>query len=317
MFRTTSFLFIGSLALVPFSALAAPPTPEIFSTTFPEENGWYRLPEMANFSYVLPEDVVRIGFDVSTATPVTPARRLNDLYETVPLDGTEFQNGVNYVNVQFFSDEAETDGSAVGSYKVQIDNEAPTKITAEFRDKAIFVKADDALSGVIMYEVLVDGVSLARIDGGSEGVTVVWQEQQEGKQVEVRAFDNAGNTGFQTFTSETPHAAAPSERTPAAPLELLVAILTLIAVSALLYAIGVRRSSRRREDELTAEVEDTKQHVAKIFTALKGEVKDQLSSLSVRKRLTKREEEVLTNMTSALELSEQLIQEEIDDLDEE
>lgn len=313
MFRTFIFIF---LAVAPMTVLAAPQTPEIFSRTFPDQNLWYKTPEVSYFSYIVPDDVVRIGLDISRNTPADPVRRLNDLYDTVPLDAVEFEDGVNFVNVQFFGDQAETDASLVGSYKVQIDNQPPQNITAEFRNKEIFVKAEDGLSGIAMYEVMVDGVSIARVDGNADGVTVLWSEQEEGKQVEVRAVDMVGNTSTKLFTA-TAEGGMNAGTEVAAPLELLVAILTLIAVSALLYAIGVRRSSRQREDELASEVDDTKKHVAKIFGALKGEVQDQLASLSARKRLTKREEEVLANMTAALTLSEQMIQEEIDDFDEE
>lgn len=137
----TLFVFL------PFAAQAAVPTPMIFSDTFPEESAWYRSTDFANFSYMLPEEVVRIGLDISREAPEAPTRRLNDLYETVSLDGSEFEEGVNFVNVQFFGDEAETDASEVGSYRVRIDNTAPTNITATFGDEEIFLKAEDALSG--------------------------------------------------------------------------------------------------------------------------------------------------------------------------
>lgn len=159
-----------------------------------------------------------------------------------------------------------------------------------------------------------DGVSLARIDGDAAGVKALWQEQAAGKQVEVRVTDAVGNIASTTVVSV---GVTKDECDTATPLQLLVAILTLLALSALLYAVAVRRASRLREDELQKEVEDTRAHVARIFSALKAEVKDQLTSLSARKRLTKREEEVLENMTAALALSEKLIQEEIDDFDEE
>jgi len=311
------FLFVRSFVflflIAPVFAFAQLSAPEITSLTYPNQNQWYQSVEIAEFELFLPEDVVRIGLDISMDTPEAPERRLNDLYELVPLTPDEFENGVNYVNVQFFVDEAESDASEVGSYKVQIDDESPYGITAEFGEEAVYVTAQDNYSGVAMYEVLVEGVSLARIDGDSAGVNVLLKDVAEGASIEVRAFDAAGNTASETFTTEWAQVASTSSQPVS--LEVLVALLTMISVSALLYAIAVRRSSRQREEDLKAEVFETKVQIKKIFIALRDEMADQIQALSARKKLTKREEEVLGSLTNALSVSETLIQKELSDFE--
>jgi len=77
----------------------------------------------------------------------------------------------------------------------------------------------------------------------------------------------------------------------------------------------VRRASRQREEDLKAEVFETKVQIKKIFIALRDEMADQIQALSARKKLTKREEEVLHSLTNALQVSETLIQKEMNDFE--
>ena len=51
----------------------------------------------------------------------------------------------------------------------------------------------------------------------------------------------------------------------------------------------------------------------KIFSALRDEIYDQINTITKRKRLSKNEKEAVEGLTQALEVSETLIEKEIND----
>ncbi len=71
---------------------------------------------------------------------------------------------------------------------------------------------------------------------------------------------------------------------------------------------------REREEKLRRETKEIQDQMEKIFSALRDEIYDQIISISKRKRLSPKEKEAIEGLTQALEVSETLIEKEINDV---
>jgi hypothetical protein len=69
-----------------------------------------------------------------------------------------------------------------------------------------------------------------------------------------------------------------------------------------------------REEKLRRETREIQDQMEKIFSALRDEIYDQIISITKRKRLTEKEKEAIEGLTQALEVSETLIEKEINDV---
>jgi hypothetical protein len=71
---------------------------------------------------------------------------------------------------------------------------------------------------------------------------------------------------------------------------------------------------KMREEKLRRETRDIQDQMEKIFSALRDEIYDQINTITKRKRLSKGEKEAVDGLHQALEVSETLIEKEINDV---
>ena len=71
---------------------------------------------------------------------------------------------------------------------------------------------------------------------------------------------------------------------------------------------------RVKEEKLRREVREIQDQMEKIFSALRDEIYDQVNMITKRKRLSKNEKAAVEGLTQALEVSETLIEKEINDV---
>ena len=90
-------------------------------------------------------------------------------------------------------------------------------------------------------------------------------------------------------------------------------LIVVIALQAV-YFWYERKQLKEREEKLRRETREIQDQMEKIFSALRDEIYDQVLSITKRKRLSAKEKEAVENLTQALEVSETLIEKEINDV---
>jgi hypothetical protein len=75
-----------------------------------------------------------------------------------------------------------------------------------------------------------------------------------------------------------------------------------------------RKQNKIREDKLRRETREIQDQMEKIFSALRDEIYDQVNLITKRPRLSKKEKEAVEGLNQALEVSETLIEKEINDV---
>jgi thymidylate kinase len=75
-----------------------------------------------------------------------------------------------------------------------------------------------------------------------------------------------------------------------------------------------RRKFAREKEELKTESDEVGEKLGKIFTALRDEAEEQIRILSGKPNLSDSEREILERLKEALDLSEELLEKEVEDV---
>ena len=75
-----------------------------------------------------------------------------------------------------------------------------------------------------------------------------------------------------------------------------------------------RKQHEQKEQKLRKETKEIQDQMEKIFSALRDEIYDQINLITKRPRLSKKEKEAVEGLNQALEVSETLIEKEINDV---
>ena len=95
---------------------------------------------------------------------------------------------------------------------------------------------------------------------------------------------------------------------------LFIAFLLIIVALLGVYIWYNHKMIRQKEEKLRRETREIQDQMEKIFSALRDEIYDQINMITKRKRLSKNEKEAVEGLTQALEVSETLIEKEINDV---
>ena len=95
---------------------------------------------------------------------------------------------------------------------------------------------------------------------------------------------------------------------------LFIAFLIVIILLQVFYYWYEHKMMRVKEEKLRREVREIQDQMEKIFSALRDEIYDQVNMITKRKRLSKNEKAAVEGLTQALEVSETLIEKEINDV---
>jgi hypothetical protein len=80
------------------------------------------------------------------------------------------------------------------------------------------------------------------------------------------------------------------------------------------YLIFERKQYAKKEERLRKETREVQDQMEKIFSALRDEIYDQINNITKRPRLSAKEKEAVEGLNQALEVSETLIEKEINDV---
>ena len=175
-----------------------PLAPMVQSSTHPDPEKWYSTSN-ANFTWMLPKDVVDVNFAVNTQSIFNPDKNRG------PVDSADYKNledGVWYLHVKFKNANGWGPSSHV---KFKIDTRPPNSMTLSFphgnvvvdKRPVVLFNTKDSLSGIRSYEVKVGDKNYYTLLPGDvvESNPYVIPPQDPGKySIKVIAYDRAGNT---------------------------------------------------------------------------------------------------------------------------
>lgn len=307
-----------------------PRAPEIGSTAFLDPEIWYKNTE-GIFTWTLPFDVNALALEIATSADNVPSENEDAIIDP-PID--EFRitkdlvtDGEQYLSIQFKN---QVDWGAVLNRKLRIDTTAPEPFEVVVRAGTtpssfplVVFEAQDRTSGIAFYELTIADKEPLRISPDEAKLGYLLTELEDGTYtVRVAAYDQAGNVRESTkAVLITAGWIKPVEVVEEGsfwdfftPSNLLIIFLIVIIVLQTIYIWYERKVLRQKEDKLRRETREIQDQMEKIFSALRDEIYDQVNLITKRKRLSKNEKEAVEGLNQALEVSETLIEKEINDV---
>ncbi|MEY2664988.1 MAG: hypothetical protein RLZZ480_93 [Candidatus Parcubacteria bacterium] len=307
-----------------------PRPPEVGSQVFLDPNVWYKETE-GLFSWTLPFDVnvvaVEITDDVENKPEENKAAILDPAVDEYLVTKDKIKDGVQYVSVNFKN---QVGWGAPTNRKLQIDTTPPEAFVVNVRAGTspnsfplLNFEANDVTSGIDYYEMTIADQEPLRITPDEAKLGYLLKELEDGTYtVKVVAYDKAGNARESSAAVLiTAGWIKPAEVVDEGSFwdfftAINLFIIFLLTVIGLLggYLWYEHKRTREREEKLRRETKEIQDQMEKIFSALRDEIYDQILSITKRKRLSPKEKEAIEGLTQALEVSETLIEKEINDV---
>jgi hypothetical protein len=307
-----------------------PRAPEIGSPAFLDPEIWYKSTE-GLFSWTLPFDVNAVAIEMATSADNIPSESEDAIIDP-PID--EFRitkdivtDGEQYLSIQFRN---QVDWGAVLNRKLRIDTTAPEPFeivvragTTQSSFPLIVFEAKDETSGIAYYELTIADKEPLRITPDEAKLGYLLTDLEDGTYtVRVIAHDQAGNIRESTkAVLITAGWIKPVEIVDEGsfwdfftPVNLLAIFFFIMIVLQTIYIWYEKKLLRQKEDKLRRETREIQDQMEKIFSALRDEIYDQVNMITKRKRLSKNEKEAVEGLNQALEVSETLIEKEINDV---
>lgn len=303
-----------------------PRAPEVGSVTFLDPEVWYNKLDGV-FTWELPFDVKAVAAEIATSSTNEPSNVIDPPVEEFVVSAENLVDGIQYISVQF---QNQVGWGAVTNRKVQIDTTPPEKFvinvqvgTTPSSFPLLVFEARDVTSGIDHYEMTIAAAEPIIVTPDEAKLGYLLRELEDGTYtVKVVAFDKAGNT----IESSVPVLITagwikPSEEAVKVSfwsfltgVNILIALLVLTVILQFGYIIYERKQYRKKEEKLRKETREIQDQMEKIFSALRDEIYDQINNITKRPRLSIKEKEAVEGLNQALEVSETLIEKEINDV---
>jgi hypothetical protein len=305
-----------------------PPIPAINSATHSDPEKWYKE-NTVKFTWDVSAtvDSIKTLFDESPRSAPTVSHNPPTTEEEIK----DVADGVHYFHILFRN----SSGSGTAAHrKVMVDKTPPLKFAVTQKedstgsgDMVLQFNATDTVSGIDRYETSIDGgkpVALALKDVTADGYKLPAQDPGE-HTAKVSAFDKAGNaTGAEIKFTVAGEAADAVKKVAAdeAPAQQGVGAMYWIALGILLALcvfFGSRMYSERRRymndrELLKRETDEVGEKLGKVFGVLRDEIEEQVHTLSNKPNLSDTEREILEKLKDALDMSEEILDKEVEDM---
>ena len=307
-----------------------PRAPEVGSQAFLDPELWYKTVQ-GEFTWTLPFDVNVVAVEISTSSTNEPDKHESAVKDP-PVDKFVVSrevliDGVQYLSIKYKN---QVGWGAVLNRKVQIDTTAPEPFTIDVRAAnsttgfpQLNFAAVDSTSGIDYYEMTVADKEPFRVTPDEAKLGYLLKELEDGTYtIKVVAYDKAGNSREGTVAVLiTAGWIKPSEIAVEASIwdfftasNLFIGFLIIIILMLVGYLWYDRKQNKLKEEKLRRETREIQDQMEKIFSALRDEIYDQINLISKRPRLSKKEKEAVEGLNQALEVSETLIEKEINDV---
>ena len=307
-----------------------PRAPEVGSQVFLDPEIWYKSTEGV-FNWTLPFDVNAVAIEISTSSENKPELNKKAILEP-PVDEFRItkdlvQDGVQYLSIKFKN---QVGWGAVLNRKIQIDTTAPEQFevvvktgTTPSSFPLVAFEAKDKTSGIDYYELTIADNEPLKVTPDEAKLGYLLKELEDGTYtVKVVAYDKAGNLRESSkAVLITAGWIKPVEETEEKsfwsfinPLNIFIFFLIVIILLQFVYIWYERKQIKQKEEKLRRETREVQDQMEKIFSALRDEIYDQINMITKRKRLSKNEKDAVEGLNQALEVSETLIEKEINDV---
>jgi hypothetical protein len=305
----------------------APVAPTVSSNVFTEPDSWYATTS-ATFSWTLPYDVTSVRLlydDDETSVPTVDRGRITSR------ELTELEEGESYFHIMFRN---ATGWGAPTHYRILVDVTPPSSFDVSVaqpdrlsQDVVLRFEASDEPSGIERYEIFVDGSLAATVSpedmaAGSYTLNI----PNPGERVfTVKAYDLAGNSTV-SETTFTVIAAVQQQTEAKTPDEEELEDeginwgywATLILVAGIAFLIGAimyeRKANQAQRELILKEANEAREKIEGVFSVLRDEVEERVISLATKPNMTESERQTLEKLKEALEISEELLDKEIEDV---
>ncbi len=303
-----------------------PRAPDVGSTAFLDPELWYSRTEGV-FTWEIPFDVTAVAVELATSSDNDPSEVFDPPIEEFTVNSENLVDGIQYLSVQF---ENQVGWGGITNRKIQIDTTAPEpfeiNVVAGARTDSfplITFEAVDVTSGIERYELIVADREPVKITPDEARLGYMLGELVDGTYtVTITAYDFAGNKTVSTApVLITAGWTAPVEEVQTVSFwafftgkNIFIIFLILIVILEFAYILYTRKTFAKREELLRKETREIQDQMEKIFSALRDEIYDQINMITKRPRLSKKEKEAVEGLNQALEVSETLIEKEINDV---
>lgn len=303
-----------------------PRAPEVGSQAFLDEELWYKQTD-GKFTWELPFDVTAVAVELATSSDNEPSEIYDPPIEEFVVSDENLTDGVQYLSVQFKN---QVGWGGITNRKIQIDTTPPEPFKIQIQTAnskngfpLLVFDAKDKTSGIEKYELIIADGEVVEITPDEARLGYLLKELEDGTYtVKVTAYDKAGNITIST----TPVLITAGWVKPVEVEEessfwqfftgtnLFILILLLLVLAEFGYIIYERKQFAKTEEKLRKETREIQDQMEKIFSALRDEIYDQINTITKRPRLSKKEKEAVEGLNQALEVSETLIEKEINDV---
>lgn len=310
---------------IPTVNVPVPGSPQIESST--HVSGEWSNKTVAQFSW----DIAMGILGVRTLVDDQPDSKPTETFEPPVTDASaEVEEGVSYFHVAFKNRSGWGEST---HFELRIDTTPPPDFTVVVTDEDPlyfepvfafeFSTTTDSGSGISHVEVVVDfdsPIKLTLNEIADTGGSYQLPLQDSGLHtVSVRLFDTAGNfvekeVEFETATLEI----VEEEESDGGASAGIMYWVSLLAVAFAVFAFGMmyyeRRKAVQEREYIKREADEVRVKLEGIFNVLRDEVEEQVVALATKPNMTESERQVLEKLKEALEISEELLDKEIEDV---
>jgi hypothetical protein len=307
-----------------------PRAPEIGSQVFLDPETWYKNTS-GLFAWQLPFDVNALAIEITDNPDNEPDKNTEAIFEP-PID--EFAitpeiiaDGVQYLSIRFKN---QVGWGVTLNRKLLIDTTPPEAFAIDVRSSnsptgfpTLNFEAVDITSGISYYEMTVADKEPFRVTPDEARLGYLLRELEDGTYtVKVVAYDKAGNSRESSvavlitagWTKPIVEVDKKTIWDYFTALNLFIGFLILVIIVQFVVIWYDRKQVKLKEEKLRRETREIQDQMEKIFSALRDEIYDQINTITKRKRLSKNEKEAVEGLNQALEVSETLIEKEINDV---
>lgn len=301
--------------------IPAPEAPVIKSSTHKDESLWYKESNV-KITWDIPYGVtgLKIGFGTSSTEGATTVHEppISDWSKDAVPDGVWYFTAL-------YKNRGGWGSSTV--FKLQIDTTPPEEFTASATggDLAVQVRfeTEDTLSGIALYRIAVDDgrardIQPAELIAGGYTLTNLTPGEHS---ITVTAVDRAGNereskaTATVTGTLPPDETAAGAVKTSGFGAIYWVSLLFMAALAVVVTLLIIERRKHHEErDHIKRETMEAGDKLINIFGVLRDEIEEKVLELSHKPNMTDNERSILEALKDALDISEELIDKEIEDV---
>lgn len=303
-----------------------PRAPEVGSQAFLDPDAWYNTTEGV-FTWELPFDVNEMALEIATSSDNEPSTIIDPPIEEFSVNEDILSDGTQYLSIQFRN---QVGWGAITNRPIKIDTTAPEPFEIEVQAgnaassfPLLVFDAKDETSGIASYELTIADREPVEVTPDEAEIGYLLSELEDGTYtVTVTAYDKAGNSTESSkavlITAGWQPEVVDEEESSFWVLftgkNLLLLLLVLIVAGMFAYLVYERKQLNKREEKLRKETREIQDQMEKIFSALRDEIYDQINEITKRPRLSKSEKEAVEGLNQALEVSETLIEKEVNDV---